>query len=271
MTAEGLRQIVYSGADLDLDACSYDSAIFMIRRNEVDDFEGGAYIEPISANVELQLVMAIDALQRLDRISLYRTFAPVNAARVVVGLLFKSLGHARLAEGITLTLKPMIRSKERTPFHLKSPREQAANPIMDLDESDPEMPVVFPRNTAIIYKGRLPSVQRNHLYISRPSNQVAFDSFFQLGAILYLFQFTTSNSHGIRDGIEESLSGQPNILPPKENWRFVFITPPGCEVNDKATSAVEELLEGVRLYSAHLKVEEIAGPGFNGFARCIVL
>ena len=75
--------------------------------------------------------------------------------------------------------------------------------------------------------------------------------------ILYIFQFTTGmlNSYGcIKDEFKESLSGQLNILPPKENWRFVFITPPGRDVDVEATSAVGEFLEGVTLYSAHLDV-----------------
>jgi hypothetical protein len=93
------------------------------------------------------------------------------------------------------------------------------------------------------------------------ASQVAFDSFFQLGATLYFFQFTVSKSPYIK----EFLSGQlpANILPPKENWRFVFIIPPGCEVDVKATSEVEEFLEGVRLYSAHLEIEEQAAGSMS--------
>jgi hypothetical protein len=47
-----------------------------------------------------------------------------------------------------------------------------------------------------------------------------------------------------------------DILPSKTDWRFVFITPPGCEVDVKATSEVENFLEGVKLYSAHLEIEQ---------------
>jgi hypothetical protein len=54
---------------------------------------------------------------------------------------------------------------------------------------------------------------------------------------------------------EESLSRLLNILPPKANWRFVFITPSGCEVDVKGTSAVGKFLEGVTLYSAHLEIK----------------
>jgi hypothetical protein len=66
-----------------------------------------------------------------------------------------------------------------------------------------------------------------------------------------------ANNHDIKKRIVGSLSGLLlNILPPKTNWRFVFITPPGCEVGVAATSDVEHFLEGVTLYSAHLEIEQ---------------
>ena len=41
-------------------------------------------------------------------------------------------------------------------------------------------------------------------------------------------------------------------FPQKANWRFVFVVPPGHNVNVKATPTVEESLGGVALYLAHL-------------------
>jgi len=47
-----LRRFVLDGGDLDLDPASH--GIFVVRRKEVEDLEE-AYVEPISANVEMQL------------------------------------------------------------------------------------------------------------------------------------------------------------------------------------------------------------------------
>jgi hypothetical protein len=71
-------------------------------------------------------VIKHDLVEQLDQVSFYHTFADVNATSVVAGLLFESLGHARLMEGITLTLRPMIKSQWRTLFHWKSRGEQVA-------------------------------------------------------------------------------------------------------------------------------------------------
>jgi hypothetical protein len=106
----------------------------------------------------------------------------------------------------------------------------------------------------------LTSVEPNHLLVPKARNQVELDSFFILGQFLYLFQFTVANNHDIKKRIEEPLPGLLNILPPKMNWRFVSITPPGCEVDVKATSEVEQFLEGMTLHSAHLKISEAGIP-----------
>jgi hypothetical protein len=67
--------------------------IFLVRRCEVNDLIG-VNVEPVSAYVEMLLMMAIDTMQRLDRITLYHTFTRIPSARVVASLLYKSLGHA---------------------------------------------------------------------------------------------------------------------------------------------------------------------------------
>ena len=230
LTSQSLRRFVRAGGALNLDAESH--TVFIIRRHEVDDLQR-AYIEPISAKVEMQLMTCINDLQRLERIDLYHTFVSFNATKAVAGLVYESLGHARIQEGITLTIKPMIK-----------------------DQDDLETPVCFPRETAITYEeGKLTSVEPNHLHVPKARSQVALDSFFKLGAFLYIFQFTVAENHDIKKGIEGSLSRLQNILPPKANWRFVFIIPPDCEVDVKATSEVERFLEGVTLYTAHLEIE----------------
>ena len=93
-----------------------------------------------------------------------------------------------------------------------------------------------------------------------------------------------ANNYDIKKGIEESLSSLVNILPPKTNWRgtstlqlggvmntnlFVFITPPGCDVDVEADSEAEKFLGGATLYSAHLKIEEASEVPFGAFgANC---
>jgi hypothetical protein len=246
MTADSLRRFVMAGATLDFDAGSH--IIFLVKRAHIDVlFE--AYIEPMSEYVESLLMGTIDRLEQFERIALYRTFTFLNMTRAIGGLLFESLGHLRLTEGVTLTLKPMEGKKKKTLFHWESHEANS----MDLDDSD--LTVYFPRSTSIPYpyESEPKPVKRGRLYIPRTTNQVAFDSFIILSTTLYIFQFTVASSHEIKIGLK-SLSRQPNI-PAKENWIFIFVIPPGSQIDANATLEVKQFLEGVRVYSAHLDVE----------------
>lgn len=259
LTKDSLRHLALRGGNLDLNAES--EMIFLIRRDEVDDLEV-AHIEPISKDIEMQLVATINALQEFKRIGLYAALSSVTATRKVAGLVYESLGHTRLQEGITLFMKPMIklpltRELKLHWFHHWIPQGEDS---MYMDNA--RISVTFPANTPIVYEGKLTSLERNRLYVPKKSNQVAFDSFYQHNKMLYFFQFTMAASHDIRSGMEDSLSeaGLLDIFPPKANWRFVFITPPDCSVTAKGNSVVNEFLKGVTLYSAHLEVVRRMGP-----------
>jgi hypothetical protein len=264
LTPQSLRAFVLDGGVLDLDANSH--AIFLVKRNEIDDLER-AYLEPISPNVEMQLMMAINNLQRLEQIDLYYAFTSIDPTKGVAGLVYKSLGHTLIQEGITLTLKPAIKRKERKHFYWKSQGEDPASNSMDLDGPEP---VSFPPNIGIVYE-ELRSVKPNCLYVPKARNEVALDPFFILGEFLYILQFTVANNHDIKKGIEKSLSRLVDVLPPKTKWRFVFITPPGCEVDVKVTLEVEKFLDGATLFSAHLKIEEAHGPTIGTFSTCVTV
>jgi hypothetical protein len=259
LTYHTLRRFVLDGVLLILDANSH--TIFIVRLCEIDDLTTD-YLEPISANFKMQLMATINKLQQIEQIEHFHTFASLNSTKAVAGLVYESLGQTRLQEGITLSLKPAIKKKERKLVHWKSQGEvPASNSVLES--------VSFPPNIGIVYE-ELRSVEPNRLHVPKARNQVALDSFFILGEVMYIFQFTVENSHDIEKGLEEPLSKLVNILPPKTKWRFVFITPPGCEVDVKATPEVEKFLEGMTLYSAHLEIKQTRGRASMYMQYCMV-
>ena len=72
LTYDNIRHFVLQCGTLDLDAKSH--TMFIIRRNEVDDLQR-RHLEPISANAKMQLMVAINALERFDRVNLCHCFA----------------------------------------------------------------------------------------------------------------------------------------------------------------------------------------------------
>ncbi len=261
LTADRLRHFVENGKELGLDAES--QTLFIIRRNKVENLEIG-YLAPISANVETPLMMTIDTLQRRERINLYRNFASVPPTRAVAGLLYESLGHMRLRDGIKLKLKRMRKEgKLQTYFHWKT---------QGVEETG--ISVTFPANRIVIYENTPGSIEPNRLYVPKARNQVAFDSFFKLDRTLYIFQLTVVNDHDIKEGIKDYLFGLLRMLPQETNWRVVFMTPGGDlkvkakdphKVKDthkakytpeaKDTLKVHKFLSELELYTADLEVD----------------
>ena len=222
-------------------------SIFLIRRPEIHDVKR-LYLAPISATVEMRLMAAINRMQPLDRIYLYKSFELLPVPRVAAGLLYESLGHTRLCEGIILTLKRMTSCREQNLFHWKR-ETPASNSVSN------EISIYLPPNEAIIiYEPGMTSVQPNCLHVPKARNQPGFDSFF-LGDFLHIFQFTVAEKHDINPRMEEFSDGLEK-LPPKTYWRFVLITPPDCaEVDVIAPYAMATLLNNVTLYSAHLEIK----------------
>ena len=252
ITIESLRKLVTLG-DPGPDGQSH--AIFVMKRYDIDDLKE-AYMAPMTAKVEMKIMNHFVELQRLELINLYHTFAPVDGTKVVAGLLYETLAHRRVEEGITLTLKPMERVKKRINFHCNVRGAQQAPTSMDVDT--PEMPITIPANTPFIYE-ELASVdpEPNRLYVPRARNQAEFDSFVIVNEYLHLLQFTVSGTHGLTPKVEELLREmiKPGV-PAMENWRFIFITPIDCDVTVIVPSVVNTFLVGVPLYSAHLDIDQ---------------
>jgi hypothetical protein len=256
-TAESLRRFVFEGINLNLGEVS--QKIFMVRRQEIDDLKC-AYVEPISANIEKRIMVTIKMLQQLDRVNLCRTFVSVNATRMIADLFYESLCHARIEEGITLTLMRMKKRMEQTLAHWRFEGEGQAPDFMNMDD-DTQKILCLPPNPAVIYESRLASIEPNHLHVPSSRNKVGFDSFIILDSILYFFQLTVADSHEIKTRIMTLLSEYESLdlLPPRKKWRFVFITPPESNVDVKAIFEVETFLEGVEMFSAHLQIGDQMG------------
>ena len=254
LTPQSFRRFALNCGALNLNNESHH--VFIVRRNEVDDLER-AHIEPISANVELQLITMLNKLQHIERIELYHAFASVSPTRAVAGLMYEALAHTLLQKGVTLALERMEESFKQTRYHWKTQSEEQASNSIDQDDSPPRTSIRFPCTPAIIYKGDLTSIEPDRLYIPEARNQASIDSFCKLAEFFYIIQLTVSHKHDIKRAIEYSLpTNLMDLLPPKKYWRFVFISPPGCEVDIHATPAVKESLGGVSLYSTHLSIEQ---------------
>ena len=99
----------------------------------------------------MQLMLAINALQQSERVNLYHTFASsITEVRAVAGVVYESLGHTHLLEGISLALRRMIKlspNQQQRHLHWKSQGKEPGSNSMDLDVSG--MSVIFSPSTGI--------------------------------------------------------------------------------------------------------------------------
>jgi hypothetical protein len=102
-------------------------------------------------------------------------------------------------------------------------------------------------------------------YIPASKNQVALDSFIMHEGILYLFQFTTEQSHNIRDGLLSFLT-KGSGFSPSENIRFIFVIP--GDVVMKTLFARSAELAKIPLYSFIVEVKKIKDLSIS-FSVCL--
>ena len=84
--------------------------------------------------------------------------------------------------------------------------------------------------------------ETNVYYISKKPNEAAVDSFICYGGYLYVFQFTVSEQHKIKDG-PISRFATCRDLSPRQNYIFVFIIPYGVETLECSYPESAELQE----------------------------
>ena len=112
LTFHNLRHLVLKGGDLDLDAESH--LIFIIRRNGVDDLRK-VYLEPISANVEIRVMMTVNTLMNWNGASGSTCTMPSNSEGCSIGN-----PRARVRRHIPWTrttrysFRPVLRSYTKT-------------------------------------------------------------------------------------------------------------------------------------------------------------
>jgi hypothetical protein len=94
-------------------------------------------------------------------------------------------------------------------------------------------------------------IEANVYYIPIKTNQAGIDSFILHDKTLYLLQMTVSDTRGISDELWPFLVSLKG-LPPKRNWRFIFVRPPGKILACPVSRSAE--LWDLDLYSAEVEV-----------------
>jgi len=213
--------------------------------------------EPITHAVKLELRNQLRKETRAAQIKLYKSLENVEGTRRIAGLVFESLAQSILEKKIALELVPMVKresgesgqGKKLPRWH--SDHGDGANPLSGrLIDIKPVGTFVYPRS-------KLDEIEDMVYHVPEAQNQVPFDSFILADQKLYIFQFSIGSDHPIKNGIVPFFSQRS--LPPREDWHFVFVVPPGprSEIScpQPRDSDLNAFLSKMNLFSAVLDPE----------------
>ncbi|KAF8345320.1 hypothetical protein F5887DRAFT_885268 [Amanita rubescens] len=252
---------------LALDAVSHK--LFILRRSTIDVDSVLVYIQPISPFIASKVVRRMRALKRYELLSLFKRYNALPSTRRMSGDVFEAYCHVILSTRRELNLVPMVRIggqptvrekrmpqwfSSHTEFSGSVPQSQAlevlrANALASGASLDMYPSRVVDYDSTEIAGGL--HIEADVYYVPIKTNQAGIDSFFLHDETLYLLQMTVSDTHGISDELWPFLVSLKG-LPPKCNWRLIFVKPPGKILACFVPRSAE--LWDLNLYSVEVEV-----------------
>jgi len=268
MTVDKLKKLVSDtqsfSADVDKDI---SHKLGLISRIERDDVHSARVIMPTTESIKSRLARRFRIVSRNQQIDLYNLFSKSPETRRMCGTLFEAIGLCVVPEGLSITLLPMVRlppkpdTKTRPRWHtshvsltnetLEAARQQALHRSQTI-----QLPATitqeFKANDAL-------SLLDGVFYVPVSEIQEALDAFIFLNGILYILQFTVAKNHSIKPGFVEFLRKCQHV-PPLEEWKFVFLIPPGLTLLCPEPKSQLPGLCNLNPYSAELDLRPYLKP-----------
>jgi len=241
-------------------AMDISSKLCIVSRTTHDDVHSAHIVAPITEAIKTRLAGQLRHLSRKQKIELYNLFARVPQTRKISGTLFEAIGQDVLPEGLNITLLPMVRltrkPNAKTRPHWYSSHTSLSNKILEAKRQQAELRsqmIQIPRITTREFKTNEVLFLAEHVfYVPRSDNQEALDAFLLVNGVIYIFQFTVGKEHTIKPGFVEFFQ-KCHHVPPMEEWKFVFVIPPGLTLTcPEPNSQLRSLIP----YSAELDVQQ---------------
>jgi hypothetical protein len=268
ITADKLKKLV---ADIRSFSVETDKGIShklgLIKRMDRDNVHSARLVSPITESIKSRLARRLRIASRNQQIDLYDLFSKSPQTMTMCGTLFETIGLRVVSEGLSITLLPMVRlppkpnSKTRPRWYtshisltneiLEAARQQALRRSQTIQ---------FPATTIQEFKaGDVLSLLERVFYVPVSEIQEALDAFLLLNGILYILQFTVGRNHSIKPGFVDFLRKCQNI-PPLEEWKFVFLIPPGLTLLCPEPKSQLPGLCNLNPYSAELDLRQYLKP-----------
>ncbi len=249
-TSPDLRMFFSDSSRLSLDALSH--IICLIRR-----MPGSALgdrcvtTDLISVEVKQQAVQRLEEFSDDQLLDMWTNFSKFGDAWGMTGPIFEVFIHQRFRTHIDLDTTPMVQSTRANSrwhalFSTKRPQSATVHGMAKQDFSlqvDVGNTFVYDTTTTL-------SIRPDVYYVPRSGQQVALDSFILHGGYLNVFQCTGGHGHDIKGGLYDFLASCSG-LPPRTNWRFVFVVPEDL-VSFSCPGQSDSVVKDLGLYTARI-------------------
>jgi hypothetical protein len=263
LSIDNFRKAVTGVEGLNMDAIS--SKLCLIRRLEQSSiqFSNAVKVLPIMPFIGSRIALQLRNADHMEMQRLYKKFVSHPSTREISGIVFKAYGHRTFTHNIYIRYFPMVRiggskvskNKNQPQWHSTdaklSPQLLGDKPQAALRKRrDLQLrPWESIQYTSRKLHKRL-TIRSDVYYLPAFPNQFGFDSFVVHDNILYLFKFTIKATHDIEDFFEcfDNCTG----LPPRKDWRFIFVRPPEVRNTLKCPFQSTDALRDLTLYSTEV-------------------
>ena len=242
-----------NGAEMSYNTFSHK--ICLIRRLRASPLGYGRFtVELISGEVQQQVVERLAAFNDDQLLDMWTRFSKFGDARGMTGPIFEAFVHRRFRRRIDVDATPMVRSNRANSrwyasFSPKSPHFT----VHGTAQQDFSLHVDI--GSTFVYDTTTKHIRPDVYYIPRSGHQVALDSFILYGGYLNVFQRTGGHNHSIKDGLVSFLASCSG-LPPRANWRFVFILPDDLDSFSSPASS-DSVIKDLGLYTARIPMSRV--------------
>ena len=263
ITPDKLKAMVSDAKLLDLEkggsGKGVSNKLGLISRTELDIVWSAHTIAPITEFIKSRLARRLRIVSRNQQIDLYNLFSKSSQTRKICGTLFEAIGLCMVPEGLDITLLPMVRLPQNpnAKFHPRWYTSHASLTNETLEDQRQQAlrrseAIRFPPATTQEFKAdEILSLREGVFFVPVSESQEALDAFLLIHGSLYILQFTVGQKHDIKPGFVKFLQKCQNI-PPLEEWKFVFLIPPGTMLRCPEPKSELPGLRKLNPYSAEL-------------------
>jgi len=231
----------------------------LVSRLERDNVCSAHTVAPITESIKSRLARQLRIVSRNQQIDLYNLFSKSSQTKKMCGTLFEAIGLCIVSDGLDITLLPMVRLPQN-PNAKSHPRWYTSHAYLTNETLEAQRQQALRRSEAIqlppattqeFKANEILSLREGVFFVPVSENQEALDAFLLLHGILYILQFTVGQKHDIKPGFVKFLQKCRNV-PPLEEWKFVFLIPPGTMLQCPEPKSELPGLRKLNPYSAEL-------------------